>query len=397
MKVKNIVIAQDRFSLLGGITTVNRILGRAFEEAGYNVSYLALYDNTGNNPDATTPDFVIRSGSLVSKTTHNKLVYNNPGPLGAVLTAKKVFTALWDRYNAVRTRRYLHSLGKDTVILTSMTDIAEYLVDYARQGRKQGIGYLYEFHSAFDSFHRTTREKTLQDIGRYYDSFIALSEGDARLFAEWLNRPVDAVSNPNAFIDPEVQKKVLEVAQQKKPVIQYVGRYGAEKGLLRILESFIACAQEFPEWVLKLNGSGSQEVEQQIKDRVASLEPALAERIVVGGPLSSEQVLEAYAEASLTICASDFEGGPMSLQEGMRVGTPMVSYPSSYLLLDYLPEVGYLAEERSVEALTKQLRLAIGDDELRAKKSALCIDKSSIFSPEYIVRCWEKVFESIHR
>ena len=76
MKVKNIVIAQDRFSLLGGITTVNRILGRAFKEAGYNVSYLALYDNTGDNPDAVTPDFVIRAGSLVSKTTHNKLVYN---------------------------------------------------------------------------------------------------------------------------------------------------------------------------------------------------------------------------------------------------------------------------------------------------------------------------------
>ena len=54
MKVKNIVIAQDRFSLLGGITTVNRILGRAFKEAGYNVSYLALYDNTGDNPDAVT-------------------------------------------------------------------------------------------------------------------------------------------------------------------------------------------------------------------------------------------------------------------------------------------------------------------------------------------------------
>lgn len=397
MKVENIVIAQDRFSLLGGITTVNRILGRAFEEAGYNVSYLALYDNMGDNPDAVTPDFVIRSGSLVSKTTHNKLVYNTPGPLGAVLTAKKAFTVLWDRYNAVRTSRYLRSLGKDTVILTSMTDTAEYLVDYARKDQKQGIGYLYEFHSAFDSFHRTTREKTLQDIGRYYDSFIALSEGDARLFAEWLKRPVDAVYNPNAFIDPEVQKKVLEVAQQKKPVIQYVGRYGAEKGLMHILESFIACAQEFPEWVLKLNGSGSQEVEQQIKDRVASLEPALAERIVVGGPLNSQQVLEAYAEASLTIGASDFEGGPMSLQEGMRVGTPLVSYPSSYLLLDYLPEVGYLAEERSVEALTKQLRLAMGDDELRAKKSALCVEKSSIFSPEYIVRCWEKVFESIHR
>ena len=319
MKVKNIVIAQDRFSLLGGITTVNRILGRAFEEAGYNVSYLALYDNMGDNPDAVTPDFVIRSGSLVSKTTHNKLAYNNPGPLGAVLAAKKGFTALWDRYNAVRTSRYLRSLGKDTVILTSMTDIAEYLVDYARKDQKQGIGYLYEFHNAFDSSYRTAREKTLQDIGRYYDSFIALSDGDAKLFAEWLNRPVDVVSNPNAFIAPEVQKKILEIAQQKKPVVQYVGRYGAEKGLIRILESFIACAPDFPDWTLKLNGSGDNEIERQMHDFLETLEPALAKRIVVGGPLNSQQVLEAYVEASLTIGASDFEGAPMALQEVMWV------------------------------------------------------------------------------
>lgn len=397
MKVKNIVIAQDRFSLLGGITTVNRILGRAFEEAGYNVSYLALYDNTGNNPDAVAPDFVIRSGSLVSKTTHNKLVYNNPGPLGAVLTAKKVFTLLWDCYNAARTRRYLKSLGKDTVILTSMTNIAEYLVDYARRDQKRGIGYLYEFHSAFDSFHRTTREEILQAIGRYYDSFISLSEGDAELFAEWLKRPVDAVSNPNAFITPEIQKKVLDIAQEKKPIIQYVGRYGAEKGLMRILESFITCAPEFPEWILKLNGSGDDETERQMHELLEALDPALAERIVVGGPLSSQQVLEAYAEASLTIGASDFEGAPMALQEAMRVGTPMVSYPSCWVLREVLPQVGYLAQERSVEALTEQLRIAMRDDAQRAEKSKRCLQKAQEYSPEHIVRRWEEVFASIQR
>lgn len=397
MKVKNIVIAQDRFSLLGGITTVNRILGRAFEEAGYNVSYLALYDNMGDNPDAVTPDFVIRSGSLVSKTTHNKLAYNNPGPLGAVLAAKKGFTALWDRYNAVRTSRYLRSLGKDTVILTSMTDIAEYLVDYARKDQKQGIGYLYEFHNAFDSSYRTAREKTLQDIGRYYDSFIALSDGDAKLFAEWLNRPVDVVSNPNAFIAPEVQKKILEIAQQKKPVVQYVGRYGAEKGLIRILESFIACAPDFPDWTLKLNGSGDNEIERQMHDFLETLEPALAKRIVVGGPLNSQQVLEAYVEASLTIGASDFEGAPMALQEAMRVGTPMVSYPSCWALRDVLPQVGYLAQERSVEALTEQLRIAMSDDAQRAEKSERCLQKAQEYTPEHIVRRWEEVFASIKR
>ena len=269
MKVKNIVVAQDRFSLLGGITTVNRILGRAFEEAGYNVSYLALYDNMGDNPDAVTPDFIVRSGSLVSKTTHNNLVYNNPGPLGAVLTAKKGFTALWDRYNAVRTRRYLQSLGEETVILTTMTSIATYLVDYARSAQKQGIGYLYEFHSSYDSSYRLDAEKELRQISDTFDSFVALSEGDAQLFAQWLNRPVDAVSNLNASLDPAVERKVLALAEQKKPVVQYIGRYSEEKGLMRILESFIACATEFPEWILKLNGSGGEAIERQLKERIA--------------------------------------------------------------------------------------------------------------------------------
>ena len=379
MKVKNIVIAQDRFSILGGISTVNKLLGRAFKEAGYNVSYMALFDNMGDNPDAVNPDFVVHTGSLVSKTTHNKLVYNNPGPLGLVLTAKKGFTALWDRYNEARTRRYLKSLDEETVILTAMNGIGAYLVDYARAA------------------HRVDSEKELRQFAAVFDSFIALSEGDAQLFAEWLNRPVEAVSNPNASLDPAVEQKVLALAQQKKPVVQFIGRYSEEKGLMRILESFITCAPEFPEWVLKLNGSGDEAIERQMKDRIASLDSALAERIVVGGPQNSEQVLEAYAEASLTIGASDFEGAPMSLQEAMRVGTPMVSYPSCWVLRDVLPQVGYLAQERSVEALAEQLRVAMSDDVQRAEKSERCFQKAKEYAPEYIVRRWEEVFASIQR
>ena len=384
-------------AFLAVLRPLTGFLGRAFEEAGYNVSYLALYDNVGDNSDAVTPNFVIRSGSLVSKTTHNKLAFDNPGPLGAVLAAKKGFTALWDRYNAERTRRYLQSLGEETVILTTMTGIAAYLVDYARAAQKRGIGYLYEFHSSYDSDYRLDAEKELRQISETFDSFVALSEGDAQLFAEWLNRPVDAVSNLNASLDPAVEQKVLAMAQQKKPVVQFIGRYSEEKGLMRILESFIACALELPEWVLKLNGSGDEAIERQMKERIASLDSELAERIVVGGPLNSQQVLEAYAEASLTIGASDFEGAPMSLQEAMRVGTPMVSYPSCWVLRDVLPKVGYLAQERSVEALTEQLRVAMGDDVQRAEKSERCFQKAKEYTPEHIVRRWEEVFASIQR
>lgn len=224
---------------------------------------------------------MVNSGPLVNKTTHNRLVYTNPGPLGAALAAKKTFTVLWDRYNAVRTSRYLRSLGKDTVILTSMTNIAEYLVDYARKGQKQGIGYLYEFHSAFDSFHRTTRKEVLQEIGRYYDSFISLSEGDARLFAEWLNRPVEAVHNLIGPLSEEISEMVR--LGEEKPIIQFVGRYGPEKGLNRILESFAACAADFPEWVLRINGNGMEEEILAVEKYLAQLDPETAQRVELGG------------------------------------------------------------------------------------------------------------------
>ena len=395
MKVENIVIAQDRYSILGGITTVNKLLGRAFEEAGYNVSYMALFDNTAGHPDAIEPDFVVNSGPLVNKTTHNRLVYNNPGPLGAALAAKKCFTVLWDCYNTFRTRRYLRSFGKDTVVLTSMAKMADYMAKYAQSDHKKGIGYIHEFHSGYNSTYRLDEEKTLRKVAASYDSFVTLSEGDAKLFAQWLNCPVEAVPNPVEPLSEEACEKVREI--EKKPIIQFVGRYGPEKGLNRIFESFTACAADFPEWVLRINGNGLEEEILAVKKYLAQLDVKTAQRVELGGVLNAEEVLETFAESSLAVMASDFEGLPMSFLEAMQVGTPLISYPSSWALREMVPEVGYLAEEPSVEALTEQMRLAMSDAQLRAKKSALCLEKSRTFSPEYVVRHWEKLFESIHR
>ena len=395
MKVKNIVIAQDRYSILGGISTVNKLLGRAFEEAGYNVSYMALFDNTAGHPDALEPDFVVNSGPLVNKTTHNRLVYNNPGPLGAVLAVKKGFTVLWDCYNTFRTRRYLRSFCKDTVVLTSMAKTADYMAKYAQADQKKGIGYIHEFHSGYNSAYRLDEEKTLRKVATSYDSFVTLSEGDAKLFAQWLNRSVDAVPNPVEPLSTEACEKVREI--EKKPIIQFVGRYGPEKGLNRILESFAACAADFPEWVLRINGNGLEEEILAVEKYLAQLDPETAQRVELGGVLNAEEVIEHFAESSLAVMASDFEGLPMSFLEAMQVGTPLVSYPSSSALQEMVPEMGYLAEEPSVEALQEQMRLAMSDAQLRGQKSALCREKSRTFSPEYVVRHWEKLFESIHR
>ena len=338
---------------------------------------------------------MVNSGPLVNKTTHNRLVYTNPGPLGAALAAKKCFTVLWDCYNTFRTRRYLRSFGKETVVLTSMAKTADYMAKYAQSDAKKGIGYIHEFHSGYNSTYRLDEEKTLRKVAASYDSFVTLSEGDATLFAQWLTRPVEAVHN---LIEP-LSEEISEMVRlgEKKPIIQFVGRYGPEKGLNRILESFAACAADFPEWVLRINGNGLEEEILAVEKYLAQLDPETAQRVELGGVLNAEEVIEHFAESSLAVMASDFEGLPTSFLEAMQVGTPLISYPSSWALREMVPEVGYLAEEPSVEALQEQMRLAMSDAQLRVQKSALCREKSRTFSPEYVVRHWEKLFESIHR
>lgn len=76
---------------------------------------------------------------------------------------------------------------------------------------------------------------------------------------------------------------------------------------------------------------------------------------------------------------------------------PWFRTPSCWVLRDVLPQVGYLAQERSVEALTKQLRVAIGDDAQRAERSTRCFQKAQEYTPEHIVCRWEEVFASIQR
>ena len=224
---------------------------------------------------------MVNSGPLVNKTTHNRLVYTNPGPLGAALAVKKCFTVLWDCYNTFRTRRYLRSFGKDTVVLTSMAKTADYMAKYAQSGSKKGIGYIHEFHSGYNSTYRLDEEKTLRKVATSYDSFVTLSEGDAKLFAQWLNCPVDAVHNPVEPLSVEACEKVREI--EKKPIIQFVGRYGPEKGLNRILESFAACAADFPEWVLRINGNGLEEEIFAVEKYLAQLDPETAQRVEPGG------------------------------------------------------------------------------------------------------------------
>ena len=66
--------------------------------------------------------------------------------------------------------------------MTSMAKTADYMAKYAQSDSKKGIGYIHEFHSGYNSTYRLNQEKTLRKVAASYDSFVTLSEGDAKLF-----------------------------------------------------------------------------------------------------------------------------------------------------------------------------------------------------------------------
>ena len=127
--------------------------------------------------------------------------------------------------------------------MTSMAKTADYMAKYAQSDSKKGIGYIHEFHSGYNSTYRLDEEKTLRNVATSYDSFVTLSEGDAKLFAQWLNCPVEAVHNPVEPLSEEISE-MLRLGE-KKPVIQYIGRYGLRRGWVVSLKASLHVLRTF--------------------------------------------------------------------------------------------------------------------------------------------------------
>ena len=214
------------------------------------------------------------------------------------------------------------------------------------------------------------------------DRFVVLTEEDKLAWPELMN--VCVIPDPLSF------KATLQSPLTAKRVIA-VGRYVYQKGFDLLLQAWAKVEKECPDWQLAIYGDGDRAPYQQ-QMKVLGIDSS---RCHLNGPTSNIQ--QEYANSSLFVFSSRFEGFGMVLVEAMSCGLPVVSFACPCGPKDIVSdgEDGLLVEPGNIDKLSEAMTKMIREDNLRTSMAQSAMVNAESFRMERIAQQWKQLFTSL--
>lgn len=194
----------------------------------------------------------------------------------------------------------------------------------------------------------------------------------------------------NIFVVPnwveEIGSASYQYNKNSKKVI-YVGRFGVEKGVLRLLKSWKLIEKELPGWTLDLYGDGEE------KEKIVNFieDNNLNSSVKLKGWVND--VTKNFKDYAFLVLPSDREGFPLVLLEAQALGLPVISYdiltgPSE--IINHNKD-GFLVEEKNTEDFAKSILFLANHPEKREEFSKNAIENVEKFSKERILDIWREI------
>jgi GalNAc-alpha-(1->4)-GalNAc-alpha-(1->3)-diNAcBac-PP-undecaprenol alpha-1,4-N-acetyl-D-galactosaminyltransferase len=162
----------------------------------------------------------------------------------------------------------------------------------------------------------------------------------------------------------------------REPVVIGLGRLVAHKRYHELIMAFARVAPEFPAWRLRIIGSGPEH------SRLCALAEQLNVASRVDLPGAMNPPWPELHRASVLVHCAEIEGFCNTIIEGLASGCAVVSSDCSYGPREILQQgAGYLYPVGDIDALCVQLRLLLGNDEVRialAREGHASIDRFSL-------------------
>lgn len=248
--------------------------------------------------------------------------------------------------------------GKEIAFLRHMPcrTIAEW--HFAKDHRRQLLEA--NHRSRFWSLLGRIRTAQLVHAVKPLECLVVLTEQDKAAWQKAGCKNVRCIPNPCSM-----DGRIIPMRPKKKTLLA-VGRLHEQKGYDLLLQAWQPIEAHYPDWLLRIVGDGPKyaALAQQIQDLGLK-------RVVIARDV--KDIAVEYAQASLLVLSSRYEGFSLVLSEAMWAGVPCVSFDCPYgpaeLLAD---ERGWLVPNGDIAALTAQLEYAITHpDEAseRAKKA----------------------------
>ncbi|TDE37178.1 glycosyltransferase family 4 protein [Nonomuraea mesophila] len=253
----------------------------------------------------------------------------------------------------------------------------------ARRGSRKVIRVAQE-HMNLGSYHQAVREQ----IAKHYDRFDAVTVLTETSVNEY--RPLLS-STPVVRIPNAVAMEGREHSDLTNPVVIAVGRLVPQKGFDMLIKAYAAIAPEFPDWRLRIFGTGPSK--DRLQQRLDEFD--VGDRIRLMG--RSDRIHEELAQSSVYALSSRIEGLPMAMIEAMGHALPIVAFdcptgPGDVLRHDV---DGVLVPPRDIEALSEALRRVMSDPALRRRLGAAAAETAHKYTPQVVMPQWERLFTSL--
>lgn len=234
----------------------------------------------------------------------------------------------------------------------------------------------------------THRDDVREAIARHYSRFqavVVLTRTDQADYRRLLpGTRIECIPNAVHSLDQKL-------TDHSRPIVVAAGRLLPQKGFDLLIPAFAKVVERYPDWQLRIFGSGEK------KDELRALieELHLYNHVFLMG--RSERFDEELAKASVFVLSSRFEGLPMVMIEAMTHALPVVSFDCPTGPADVIEDgvSGFLVPPKDVDGLAEAMMRLLGDRELRRRMGAAARKAVADYAPDVVMPRWERLFAEL--
>ena len=236
-------------------------------------------------------------------------------------------------------------------------------------------------------------------IVRHYERFVVLTQEDKALWGDLPNICVIPNSRPTPIPLP-----IRDGSRYLSKRVLAIGRLDYQKGFDRLIEIWFMLhggqgvqgvqgvqeVQGVQGWTLDIVGDGP--LREELQGQIEQL--GLQESVHLLPPTNDIQSL--YAQSSIFVLTSRYEGLPMVLLEAQAFGLPIVAFACQCGPRDIITDGtdGYLIPDGDEVCFAERLTNLMSNEALRRRMGAAAVTASERFQEERIMQQWQEVFKS---
>ena len=230
------------------------------------------------------------------------------------------------------------------------------------------------------------RFRTWQDeqIVRRFDKFVVLSQEDKGYWGKI--HSLEVIPNAALFMG----ENYSDLSRHR---VIAVGRLDYQKGFDRLIEAWkiIHQHEEYKDWTLDIFGQG--EWKEKLQDMIEAC--GLQDCVKLNAP--TKQIGREYANSSMLVMSSNYEGFPMVMIEAMACGLPAVSFDFKCGPKDIIQHGvnGLLVKNGDIQGLADAMMHLMADEQLRQRMSSEARKVVETYSEEVVMRKWLELFDEV--